>query len=259
MPRLRHLVVVLPGIGGSVLSRADGPAWATTKEVLRGALIRPGGLDLDREPALEPTALVGTFTALGGLLHIQGYEGLEEHLRRTFREPVVHTYRRRIPIPNNVDVLLFPYDFRRSIRVAAEALADAVEQALMEVSKQARHKRVIVIAHSMGGLVARYWLGPLGGAPLCAALLTLGTPHRGAPKALDWLINGAGVGRLRHPGVTRVLRGWPSMYELLPQYAAVWDAADRKERERAHRPALRHDHPPTAPGPLPIKFRESCH
>jgi len=230
-------VVVVPGIGGSVLSRADGtPAWATTRSRLAGALLRPGGLDLEQAPDLEPTGLISTFTAVGGLLHLQGYEGLENQLRRTFRDPVVHSYRRGVPIPRNVDVLLFPYDFRRSLRIAAVALADAINQALAEITESARRKRVIVIAHSMGGLVARYWLGPLGGAPLCAALLTLGTPHRGAPKALDWLVNGAGIGRLRLPWVTRVLRGWPSVYELLPQYPAVWDGEARAELELAHLP-----------------------
>jgi hypothetical protein len=229
-------VVVVPGIGGSVLSRAGGTAWATTTSRMTGALVRPGGLDLDRAPNLEPTALIRTFTAVGGLLHIQGYEGLEDHLRGTFREPVVHTYRRGIPVPRNVDVLLFPYDFRRSVRTAAEALAEAVNRVLAGISGSARRKRVIVIAHSLGGLVARYWLGPLGGAPMCAALFTLGTPHRGAPKALDWLVNGAGGGRLRLPWVTRVLRGWPSMYELLPQYPAVWDAAAGVELELTYLP-----------------------
>jgi len=73
----------------------------------------------------------------------------------------------------------------------------------------------------MGGLVARYWLGPLGGAADCAALITLGTPHRGAPKALDVLANGLKVGPKRLAGLTDVLRQWPSAYELLPRYPAV--------------------------------------
>src|SRR5262249_43220640 len=80
------------------------------------------------------------------------------------------------------------------------------------------------MAHSMGGLVARYWIGVLEGWRRCHALITLGTPARGAPKALDWLVNGVGGGRLRDPRMTGGIRGWPSMYELLPQYPAVWDA-----------------------------------
>ena len=80
---------------------------------------------------------------------------------------------------------------------------------------------MIVVAHSMGGLVARYWIGRLGGWQVCDALTTLGTPHRGAPKAADWLVNGATVKGCRLDGATEVLRSWPSVYELLPTYKAV--------------------------------------
>jgi triacylglycerol lipase len=42
---------------------------------------------------------------------------------------------------------------------------------------------VIALAHSMGGLDARYAIGRLGAAPQVAALVTVGTPHRGTPLA----------------------------------------------------------------------------
>jgi hypothetical protein len=93
-----------------------------------------------------------------------------------------------------------------------------------------------VVAHSLGGLVARHWVAVRQGWRHCVALLTLGTPHRGAPKALDWLVNGAGAGPLRLRRVTEVIQGWPSVYELLPQYAAVWDAASEKEFELVELP-----------------------
>jgi hypothetical protein len=150
---------------------------------------------------------------------------------------VTHVHQVGRPIPRNVDVLMFPYDFRRSVTDAAERLAAAVHEAL---GPDAPQRRVVVLAHSMGGLVARYWLGPLGGWPVCSALLTLGTPHRGAPKALEWLVRGPGVGPLRHPGVRKVLRGWPSMYELLPQYPAVWDAVAGREVELTTLPGSRY-------------------
>jgi triacylglycerol esterase/lipase EstA (alpha/beta hydrolase family) len=89
------------------------------------------------------------------------------------------------------DVVLFPYDFRLGIRDAAERLKAEIDARLGVLTREARHQRVIVVAHSMGGLVARYWAGPLGAAPDCRALITVGTPHRGAPKALDWLVNAA--------------------------------------------------------------------
>ena len=44
-------------------------------------------------------------------------------------------------------------------------------------------KRVNVIAHSMGGLDARYAISKLGLGKRVGALVTVGTPHRGSPVA----------------------------------------------------------------------------
>ncbi|MFL6118684.1 lipase/acyltransferase domain-containing protein [Actinophytocola sp.] len=228
LQHLQHLVVVVPGIGGSVLHKPDGRTWELAAAPLAATVVRPSTLSLDRFPEMRPTGLVTTFTALGSMLTIPGYEGVSTRLLDSFQDVVVHVHQTGRPIPSNVDVLLFPYDFRRSVTDAAERLGAAVHEAL---GPDAPARRVVVLAHSMGGLVARYWLGPLGGWPVCSALMTLGTPHRGAPKALQWLVRGPGMGPLRHVGVREVLRGWPSMYELLPQYPAVWDAVAGREVE----------------------------
>jgi len=44
-------------------------------------------------------------------------------------------------------------------------------------------KKVNLIAHSLGGLDARYALSRLGLAPRVASLITIGTPHHGTPVA----------------------------------------------------------------------------
>jgi len=227
--RLKNLVVVIPGIGGSALTRPDGTTWEPAGTQLASTVIRPARLDLERFPELEPSALIRTFSAFGPLLTIVGYDKLSERLTKSFNNVVTHTYRSGEPVPRDVDVLSFPYDFRRSVVDAAERLAGAV-RATLGPEVPAR-RSVIVVAHSMGGLVARYWIGPLGGWSVCSALLTLGTPHRGAPKAIDWLVHGPGIGPLRHSGLRKVLRQWPSLYELLPQYPAVWDAGAGREIE----------------------------
>ena len=46
---------------------------------------------------------------------------------------------------------------------------------------------VIIVAHSMGGLDARYMIRHLDMAGRVAALLTVTTPHRGSPMA-DWVV-----------------------------------------------------------------------
>lgn len=77
----------------------------------------------------------------------------------------------------------------------ARALADAVESLGAD--------RVNVVAHSMGGLDARWYAGRLGGHRRVASLTTIGTPHRGTYVA-DW-------GGLR---VGRALAGWRHLADL---------------------------------------------
>jgi triacylglycerol lipase len=72
-----------------------------------------------------------------------------------------------------------------SVPARARALADAVAAL--------PHDRVDLIAHSLGGLDARWALSRLGLASRVASLVTIATPHRGTPLAdlavggpLDW-------------------------------------------------------------------------
>ncbi len=53
------------------------------------------------------------------------------------------------------------------------------------------HGKIIIIAHSMGGLDARYMISRLDMAEHVAALVTICTPHRGSPYA-DWCLNHLG-------------------------------------------------------------------
>ena len=68
------------------------------------------------------------------------------------------------------------------IRVAAVRLAQEVE-ALVEESG---YERIHVIGHSMGGLVARYYVTRLGGDARVHTLVTLGSPHAGTYTAYGW-------------------------------------------------------------------------
>ena len=236
MPRLKHLVVVIPGIGGSELEGDDGLAWGDSLPLALKALTRPERLDVDRP--LRPVGLVRGITLLPGWTIARDYTDLVDDIRRTFADVVFddgHPDRPRL----DADVLLFPYDFRHSVARAAAALDATVRARLARrTGVGSPPQRVVVVAHSMGGLVARYWLGPLGARSLCRALITLGTPHRGAPKALQWLVNGVPLPFAA--GTSRVLRGWPGAYELLPRYRAVWNQAARA-------PAYPHDLAPAWP------------
>jgi triacylglycerol lipase len=74
-------------------------------------------------------------------------------------------------------------------RRAAELKA-AIESSLAEMNGAGRRK-ILIVAHSMGGLDARYMINDLGMADRVAALLTVTSPHRGSPYA-DWCVRHLG-------------------------------------------------------------------
>lgn len=65
------------------------------------------------------------------------------------------------------------------VRVAARALAQDVEALAAETG----YERVHVVGHSLGGLIARYYVQRLGGDCRVHTLVTLGTPHAGTLPA----------------------------------------------------------------------------
>ena len=86
------------------------------------------------------------------------------------------------------------------IRVAAVRLAEEVDRIVAETG----YERIHVVGHSMGGLIARYYVTRLGGDKHVHTLVTLGTPHQGTYNAY-----------VAENSLTRQLRpGSPFMQEL---------------------------------------------
>ena len=50
--------------------------------------------------------------------------------------------------------------------------------------------KLVLVGHSMGGLVARYFLECLDGWRDTRRLVTFGTPYRGSLNALNFLVHG---------------------------------------------------------------------
>ncbi|WP_367319188.1 hypothetical protein [Streptomyces sp. HUAS ZL42] len=223
---MTDLVVVLPGIMGSVLARDGHEVWNHTLAVAgRHALSRFGEVerlvvpdgtgDADPGDGVEAVGLIHGLHILPGVSAIDGYGTLLAFLERRLGLSV-----------RTGNLLPFPYDWRLSVRLTARRLAARVEPALAAWRARSGNPgaKAVFVAHSMGGLVARYYLDVLGGGAHARSLVTVGTPYRGSVNALDSLHRGVAprLGRLSAP-FTRLARSMPSLHQLLPTWRCVID------------------------------------
>src|SRR5690606_30183867 len=76
-----------------------------------------------------------------------------------------------------------------AVRLPPARSVPARARRLVEAIDALPHERIDLIAHSLGGLDARYALAHLGLARRVRALVTIGTPRRGTPLA-DLVLKG---------------------------------------------------------------------
>ncbi|MGW4230933.1 esterase/lipase family protein [Streptomyces sp. NPDC004980] len=121
------------------------------------------------------------------------------------------------------------------IRTAAELLGRHVE----EICARTGHREVDIVGHSLGGLIARYYVQRLGGDRRVRTLVTLGTPHGGtavAPVAgahpiVRQMRSGSDlIEELRHPAPgcrTRFISFWSELDRVMvPVETACVDHPD---------------------------------
>jgi pimeloyl-ACP methyl ester carboxylesterase len=226
----RDLVIVLPGITGSVLARQNPQGgkpkhlWAISGQALWQTVKSLGGSLQElavphHDPTMDAPAtnIVATSVVLGlhGVLGLSKIDGYTE-LARTILD--------NFAVTDGQGFEWFPYDWRLSNRISARRLAEFIGPRLQAWRRtHGADARVVLVAHSMGGLVARYYLEVLDGGHWrdCRALLTFGTPFRGSLKAANFLANGYKKWGICLSTLTEVMRSCPSVYELLPTYPAI--------------------------------------
>ncbi|WP_405562396.1 esterase/lipase family protein [Streptomyces sp. NBC_01180] len=89
------------------------------------------------------------------------------------------------------------------IRAAAELLGQHIE----EICARTGHQDVDIVGHSLGGLIARYYVQRQGGDRRVRTLVTLGTPHEGTQIALLMSAHPLVRQMLPHSDVIEELRG----------------------------------------------------
>lgn len=201
----RPIAIVLPGTMGSALSVSGDRVWLQYLDLAFGGLDK---LSVDANG-------------------VQADELLEDF----YGEFLVYLSRSH-------EVRPYAYDWRLSVADAVEGLAELLDAALTdcEIAGQPLH----LVAHSMGGLVARLTLArhPRLWQRMqrlaSSRLLMLGTPNRGSHEALRWLTGfNPTLTKLRllditssRNGLLKIVSRYPGLLELLPADDATHDFAE---------------------------------
>jgi len=111
------------------------------------------------------------------------------------------------------NLFFFPYDWRLDLKETKELLRQKIE----DVKEQTGKNKVNIIAHSMGGLLAKDYINQYGEGSV-DKLVFIGTPHLGAPKAGKILLEGdrMGIPWLEEDRIRDIAQNSPALHELLP-------------------------------------------
>jgi pimeloyl-ACP methyl ester carboxylesterase len=220
----RRIVIFVPGLMGSEMWRGSERLFPHIKTLFTHPEV------LQYPLPLEPRKILDEVVIIPNLIKQDQYNRLGDYLVEEL------SYQR------GVDFFEFPYDWRQDVRISARQLGALVESL-------PHNQPLVIISHSLGTMVSRYYIERLGGKGRVERVILLGGPHRGVVKALtsllaapDLLPFGIMGERLRQVCMT-----FPSSYQIIPTYPLTVDSSGTKinflEDEswlpEQHRPLLR--------------------
>lgn len=156
-------MIFIPGVMGSVLSSKMGGIWwidARTRAYIDSLRLSPDGTQ-------DATLAHGIKPVNADFSYLRFFGAVND--RQDFNYEV------------------FAYDWRKSLALSAAALRDLVNEVHAANNRQPVH----LVAHSMGGLMARTALMLHGDEmwPKIGRIVFLGTPHYGSPAIAGYLKN----------------------------------------------------------------------
>ena len=212
---MKEAIVVIPGIMGSELKDNGEVIWPGKIWELKSPYKHMESL---RKPDLEVSDIIRDYPfekQYADLIESLNKGGFEEGENGTLR--------------------VYPYDWRKDNALAADGLAKVIDDFVLSLGDDCS---IILLAHSMGGLVARYYLesdiySRRSGFSKVSTLITMGTPHKGAPMALAAAVGMEKRAFLNAKQVQEIANdsNFPSLYQLLPPKGEPF-AWDRKPEER---------------------------
>lgn len=212
-------VVIIPGIMGSYLNHDDEGKTEVWLSLSKMALSNDDYLDdlllpingfINTENNIISAGILDTVNVLG--FKIDFFDGLITKLKSD-------------GYVEGKDLFVFPYDWRLDVvdnvmgnkYSKVESLKDKIDKVLRE----SKSDKVDIVAHSMGGLLAKYYIKNVD-ATKVNRFVDIGTPHLGAPKAAKVLNYGDnmdikfGMFGLNPLEIKKISQNMPSAYNLLP-------------------------------------------
>ena len=223
---VRTPVILIPGIMGSYLNQDFGDnseVWININHMIGSisddflddlALLSDGTEDSNKPIQVGDIIRTITATIAGHDFVTHSFDGLIDELTSA-------------GYTEGTDLFVFPYDWRKSSADAAILL----DSKIAAILSQTGASKVDIVAHSMGGLVAKDYIAHHG-AGLIDKLIFLGTPHLGAPKAYKVLTYGDDMGIslfdgkisfLKSSEVKYISQNMQGVFELLPSQKYITD------------------------------------
>jgi CHAT domain-containing protein len=183
----KPIVILIPGIMGSNLSDGDSEIWIDYLKMASGQLTK---LNISNKN-ISAKSVVGT--AYGKLVN---------------------------DLNDKYDVLVFPYDWRKSLSDSGKSLADKIDKELLPTGQS-----IQIIAHSMGGLVTRDMMmnqtktwEKLNAIPSFKCIL-LGTPWQGS-YGIPEIITGM-AGQIKSVSRLAIFQSRKELLEVFVRYSGL--------------------------------------
>ena len=202
VPGGRRTVIFVPGLMGSELWLGKERVWPSVKTMFT----KPELFLYPSDLPLEPLGVVEEVVIVPNLIKQDQYNRLGDYMVDELN------YRR------DVDYFEFPYDWRQDVRISARQLGRLVESL-------PRERPLVIIGHSLGTMVTRYYVENLGGKRHVERVILMGGPHRGAVKGLTSMLVAPEVLPFGIMGerMREIMLSFPSSYQILPDYPVGTD------------------------------------
>jgi pSer/pThr/pTyr-binding forkhead associated (FHA) protein len=203
----RRTIIFVPGMMGSEFWLGNERVWPNVWTIFTN----PEIFTFPSSDPLEPRHIVDEVVIVPNLIKQDQYNRLGDYLVEELN------YRR------GVDFFEFPYDWRQDVRISARQLGQLVENLPAT-------QPIIIIGHSLGTMVSRYYVERLGGHKHVERLILMGGPHKGAVKGLVSMLVAPEVLPFGIMGerLRQIVMTFPSSYQILPDYAVGTDQHGRQ-------------------------------